>query len=166
MVEWKLTTFSVRSGGWTRHHALVGLARHHVARGATRDPTSAWWSDQPWLLMQKRGQFLQQPMWWYPVLWLLLWRFFWKKIVAHIKISSTNLSVIHTNIQSVAKIWIYLVVCGYIGTWIPSNSSIKTWLNPQKMWQVCQVYYSTCRIGVVVFFSISKILLNTQYGMN
>ena len=37
-----------------------GVARLRAARGATGDPTRAWWRVQPRLLTQKRGQFLQQ----------------------------------------------------------------------------------------------------------
>ena len=60
VVEWKLTTF-LRQEPWLDAPPRTrGVARLRAARGATGDPTRAWWRVQPRLLTQKRGQFLQQ----------------------------------------------------------------------------------------------------------
>ena len=59
VVEWKLTTF-LRQEPWLDAPPRTrGVARLRAARGATGDPTRAWWRVQPRLLTQKRGQFLQ-----------------------------------------------------------------------------------------------------------
>ena len=59
VVEWKLTTF-LRQEPWLDAPPRTrGVARLRAARGATGDPTRAWWRVQPQLLTQKRGQFLQ-----------------------------------------------------------------------------------------------------------
>ena len=61
VVEWKLTTF-LRQEPWLDAPPRTrGVARLRAARGATGDPTRAWWRVQPRLLTQKRGQFLQHP---------------------------------------------------------------------------------------------------------
>ena len=58
VVEWKLTTF-LRQEPWLDAPPRTrGVARLRAARGATGDPTRAWWRVQPRLLTQKRGQFL------------------------------------------------------------------------------------------------------------
>ena len=60
VVEWKLTTF-LRQEPWLDAPPRTrGVARLRAARGATGDPTRAWWRVQPRLLTQKRGQFLQR----------------------------------------------------------------------------------------------------------
>ena len=62
VVAWKLTTF-LRQEPWLDAPTRTrGVARLRAARGATGDPTRAWWHDQPRLLTQKRGEFLQQNM--------------------------------------------------------------------------------------------------------
>ena len=62
VVEWKLTTF-LRQEPWLDAPPRTrGVARLRAARGATGDPTRAWWRVQPRLLTQKRGQFLHPSM--------------------------------------------------------------------------------------------------------
>ena len=59
VVKWKLTTF-LRQEPWLDTPPRTrGVARLRAARGATGNPTRAWWRVQPRLLAQKRGQFLQ-----------------------------------------------------------------------------------------------------------
>ena len=62
VVEWKLTTFLSQEPWLDVPPRTRGVARLRAARGATGDPTRAWWRVQPRLLTQKRGQFLQPTM--------------------------------------------------------------------------------------------------------
>ena len=72
VVEWKLTTF-LRQEPWLDAPPRTrGVARLRAARGATGDPTRAWWRVQPRLLTQKRGQFLHpltRPVHAHPLIW-------------------------------------------------------------------------------------------------
>ena len=131
VVEWKLTTF-LRQEPWLDAPPRTrGVARLRAARGATGDPTRAWWRVQPRLLTQKRGQFLQQIMTGFTHLQ------FFQDAILHIQLNAIKgrggLSLTFHKLSKIffwnlwfAEIILFVIISSWNFVYVPKNHALGT----------------------------------------